>query len=277
MLIINSKKCKLKQLKNCFFLCIIIYSDNLANKKKKKNTKRRKLKIGRILIALTILVLFVYLIKLICRFPIKNIFIEGNNYLKDQEIIDLAKLQDYPSIFKYSNRQIEKNIKKSDFVKKVKVKKKKLKEVYIKIEENNILFYNSTNKKTILNNGKEIEKEYNGPILINYVPDKVYSKLIEQMRLVNIDIINRISEIKYDPSNVDEERFLFTMNDGNFVYITLEKLENINNYVKISLEIINKFGHKNGVLNLDAGEYFEIFNDENEEKEAEKVEENSEE
>ena len=142
MLIINSKKCKLKQLKNCFFLCIIIYSDNMANKKKKKNTKRRKLKIGRILIALTILVLFVYLIKLICRFPIKNIFIEGNNYLKDQEIIDLAKLQDYPSIFKYSNRQIEKNIKKSDFVKKVKVKKKKLKEVYIKIEENNILFYN---------------------------------------------------------------------------------------------------------------------------------------
>ena len=277
MLIINSKKCKLKQLKNCFFLCIIIYSDNMANKKKKKNTKRRKLKIGRILIALTILVLFVYLIKLICRFPIKNIFIEGNNYLKDQEIIDLAKLQDYPSIFKYSNRQIEKNIKKSDFVKKVKVKKKRLKEVYIKIEENNILFYNSTNKKTILNNGKEIEKEYNGPILINYVPDKVYSKLIEQMRLVNIDIINRISEIKYDPSNVDEERFLFTMNDGNFVYITLEKLENINNYVKISLEIINKFGHKNGVLNLDAGEYFEIFNDENEEKEAEKVEENSEE
>ena len=277
MLIINSKKCKLKQLKNCFFLCIIIYSDNMANKKKKKNTKRRKLKIGRILIALTILVLFVYLIKLICRFPIKNIFIEGNNYLKDQEIIDLAKLQDYPSIFKYSNRQIEKNIKKSDFVKKVKVKKKKLKEVYIKIEENNILFYNSTNKKTILNNGEEIEKEYNGPILINYVPDKVYSKLIEQMRLVNIDIINRISEIKYDPSNVDEERFLFTMNDGNFVYITLEKLENINNYVKISLEIINKFGHKNGVLNLDAGEYFEIFNDENEEKEAEKVEENSEE
>ena len=277
MLIINSKKCKLKQLKNCFFLCIIIYSDNMANKKKKKNTKRRKLKIGRILIALTILVLFVYLIKLICRFPIKNIFIEGNNYLKDQEIIDLAKLQDYPSIFKYSNRQIEKNIKKSDFVKKVKVKKKRLKEVYIKIEENNILFYNSTNKKTILNNGKEIEKEYNGPILINYVPDKVYSKLIEQMRLVNIDIINRISEIKYDPSNVDEERFLFTMNDGNFVYITLEKLENINNYVKISLEIINKFGHKNGVLNLDAGEYFEIFNDENEEKETEKVEENSEE
>jgi cell division protein FtsQ len=204
----------------------------------------------------------VYLIKLVCRFPIKNIFVEGNSYLTDQEIIDLAKIQDYPSIFKYSSKKIERNVKKSVFIKKVKVTKKHLKEVYIKVEENNILFYNSTNKKTVLNNGKEVDKEYNGPILINYVPDKVYKKLIEQMRLVKIDIINRISEIKYDPSNVDEERFLLTMNDGNFVYITLEKLENINNYVKISLEIINKFGHKNGILNLDAGEYFEIFNEE---------------
>lgn len=234
----------------------------MKKKKNIKKTKRRKLRLGRILIALIILVLFVYLIKLVCRFPIKNIFVEGNNYLTDQEIIDLAKIQDYPSIFKYSSNRIEKNVKKSVFIKKVKVTKKHLREVYIKVEENNILFYNSTNKKTVLNNGKEVDKELNGPILINYVPDKVYKKLIEQMRLVKIDIINRISEIKYDPSNVDEERFLFTMNDGNFVYITLEKLENINNYVKISLEIINKFGHKNGILNLDAGEYFEIFNEE---------------
>ena len=237
-------------------------SDNMGKKKNKTNKKRRKLKLGRILIALIILVLIVYLIKILCRFPIKNIYIEGNNNLKDQEIIDLAKIENYPSIFKYSSNQIEKNIKKSVFIKKVKVKKKKLKEVYIKVEENNILFYNSTNKKTVLNNGKEVDKELNGPILINYVPDKVYNKLIEQMRLVKLDIIDRISEIKYDPSNVDEERFLLTMNDGNFVYITLEKLENINNYVKISLEIINKFGHKNGILNLDAGEYFEIFKEE---------------
>ena len=51
------------------------------------------------------------------------------------------------------------------------------------------------------------------------------------------------------------------MSDGNYVYITLDKLKSINNYVKIILEIINKFGKKNGTLNLDAGEYFEIFKD----------------
>ena len=34
-----------------------------------------------------------------------------------------------------------------------------------------------------------------------------------------------ISEIKYDPNSVDVERFLFTMTDGNYVYITLERFE----------------------------------------------------
>ena len=227
---------------------------------KKKKNKKRKLKIGRLFITIILIGLIIYAIKTFCQFPIKNIFVTGNKYIKDQEIIDLANIQDYPSIFKYSSKKIERNIKKSDYIKNVKVTKKKLSQVYIKVEENNVLFYNSTNKKTVLNNGKEVKKELDGPILVNYVPDKVYKKLIEQMRLVDIDIINRISEIKYDPSKVDEERFLLTMSDGNYVYITLEKLENINNYVKISLEIINKFGNKNGILNLDAGEYFEIFN-----------------
>ena len=240
---------------------LLIYNYISDNMGKKRKRKKRKLKLGRILIALIILVFVVYLIKLVCRFPIKNIFVEGNDILSDQEIIDLAKLQDYPSIFKYSSNKIEKNIKKSDYISKVKVTKKHLKQVYIKVEENTVLFYNSVNKKTVLYNGKEINKELEGPILINYVPDKIYKKLIEQMRLVDLNIVDRISEIKYDPSKVDEERFLFTMSDGNYVYITLEKLENINNYVKISLEIINKFGNKNGTLNLDAGEYFEIFKD----------------
>lgn len=233
-------------------------------KPKKKTTvkkKRRKLRLGRILILLLIIILVVFIVKTFCKFPIKNFYIEGNINLKDQEIIDLSKLQDYPSMFKYTSKQIEKNIESNVYVKNATVKKKKLKEIYIEIEENTVLFYNSNTKKTVLLNKKEVDKELNGPILINYVPDKVYKKLIEKMTLVNENVINKISEIKYDPSNVDEERFLFTMNDGNYVYITLEKLENINNYTKISLEIINKFGKKNGTLNLDAGEYFEIFDE----------------
>jgi len=235
---------------------------NIKNKNKKiVKKKKRKLRIGRILILFLIIILIIIIFKLFLKIPIKNFYVKGNINLTDQEIIDLSKLEDYPSLFKYSSKQIEENIESSDYIKKAIVKKKKLKEIHIEIEENIVLFYNTNTKKTVLLNKKEVTKELNGPILINYVPDKVYEKLIEQMSLIDIKILNRISEIKYDPSNVDKERFLFTMNDGNYVYITLEKLESINNYTKISLEIINKFGKKNGTLYLDAGEYFEIFDE----------------
>ena len=102
---------------------------------------------------------------------------------------------------------------------------------------------------------RETKDNMNAPILINSLTDEVYKLFKEKMKLIKRNIIDRISEIKYDPNSVDEERFLFTMNDGNYVYITLEKIENINSYV----DIIKTFENKKGILYLDSGEYFELF------------------
>ena len=44
------------------------------------------------------------------------------------------------------------------------------------------------------------------------------------------------------------------MNDGNYIYITLEKMDKINKY----LDIIKSFNNKKGILYLDSGEYFEV-------------------
>ena len=238
-------------------------NNNITKKTTYKNKKKKRIKIkfGRIFLTLLILFFIFYLISILCKFPIKNIIIKGNAILSDQEVIDASGLSNYPSIFKYSTNEIEKKLEKNTYIKSAKIKKKKLKQVYIEIEENKALFYNKKDKKTVLLNKEEVKEEIQAPILINYVPDKIYKLLIEKMTYLDSDIINRISEIKYDPSNVDEERFLLTMTDGNYVYITLEKMEDLNNYVDISLEIINKFGKKDGILNLDAGEYFEIFED----------------
>ena len=41
-----------------------------------------------------------------------------------------------------------------------------------------------------------------------------------------------MSEIKYDPNDVDDERFIITMNDGNYVYLTLHKFNKINHYLE---------------------------------------------
>lgn len=75
------------------------------------------------------------------------------------------------------------------------------------------------------------------------------------MAEVNNDILYKISEIEYRPNEVDKERFLLTMNDGNYVYVTLYTFDKINQYDAIYPTLENK----NGILYLDSGNYFEIF------------------
>ena len=75
------------------------------------------------------------------------------------------------------------------------------------------------------------------------------------MKSIDEKVLNRTSEIIYDPNDVDPERFMFIMDDNNYVYLTLRKFDNINNYINI----VKKFGDKKGILYLDSGEYFKIL------------------
>ena len=222
---------------------------------KKKNKKRIKIRFGRLFLALLILSLILYLIAHFINFPIKNIYIYNNTILSDQEIIDIAGISNYPSIIYTTNSSIRKKLEKNVYIKKATVVKKKLKEVHITIEENYPLFYNSSSKKTILKDKSKTSIHGNETILINYVPDTIYDDFVDAMANIDRDVLNRISEIKYDPNNVDEERFLLTMNDGNYVYLTLIYFDKINNYV----EILKNFEEQKGVLYLDSGEYFKVF------------------
>ena len=222
---------------------------------KKKQKKHIKIKYGRIILALIILGLFIYLIGQIFKFPIKNIYIYNNTILSDQEIIDIAHLNNYPSIISTTNFMVKNRLEKNVFIKSAKVYKKKLKEIHIKIEENYPLFYNSTSKKTVLSNKSLTTVEMVSPVLVNYVPDTIYKDFLDEMSKIDRNVIDRISEIKYDPNSVDGERFIFTMNDGNYVYLTLIHFEKINNYV----DILKNFENKKGVLYLDSGEYFQVY------------------
>ena len=91
------------------------------------------------------------------------------------------------------------------------------------------------------------------PVLVSDIQDKkLYDKLVNKFKKVNDNTYQSISEIKYDPNDIDKERFLLSMNDGNYVYVTMSKFDNINDY----LEISKTLGTKNGILYLDYGNYF---------------------
>ena len=82
------------------------------SKKYTKKVKKRKIRFGRIFLVLIIIFLFFYLLASVIKFPIKNIYIKGNNILSDQEIIEMVGIENYPSIFKYTEHEIEKNLNK---------------------------------------------------------------------------------------------------------------------------------------------------------------------
>lgn len=220
----------------------------------RKVKKKRKLKVRKLFTVIFIFTLILLGLAFLTDVKINNIIVKGNNLYSDWEIIKMAKLDDYPSSLKTLSRNIEKNLEKDNYINEVNVERPSLTKVVINVKENLPLFYYLPVDKTILTDKSETKDNFPVPTVINYIPDKVYSKFLKAISSVDYDIIKRISEIKYDPNEVDEGRFFLTMNDGNRVYLTLNKFTKIDNY----LDIIKEFDNKKGILYLDSGEYFEV-------------------
>lgn len=216
--------------------------------------KKVRIKYGKLALFLLGFALLFFIIRFIIELPIKNLFIEGNTYYSDQEIIELASLEDYPSSFFNPCFLISSRLEKDSFIRNAKVKKKLFFQVWISIEENYPLFYSIPTKKTVLYDEKIVDEKLDAPTLVNAIPERIYGKFILNMRKLDREILMRISEIQYAPTEVDSTRFLFKMNDDNYVYINFNKFTNMNNY----LDIIKFVEGKKGILNLDAGNSFEI-------------------
>ncbi len=219
--------------------------------KKKKNKKKLIIFIGVIIF----IVLGVILVK---NAKIKNIYIKGNNILSDQEIIELAGIENYPKLFSISISKMQSKIKMNPIVSKVKIKKNIFGRIDINIEEYNMLLKDEVDNKIYLSNQIKITPDnfvYGLPSLINVVDDDVLKDFLKKLDTIDKNILAKISEIEYTPNEYDKDLFLFYMNDGNYVYITTTRLSNINKYENVLQEL----NGKKGILHLDNGNHFEII------------------
>ncbi len=217
--------------------------------------KRFKLRYKRLIIFLIVVLLFVFLLIFLLNLRITNIYVSGNNYISDQSIIEFAKIQNYPKTFFNFSSDISSRLNSSIYIEKSTVKKRGLTKVYIDVVENRPYFYSELKKKTILKNGEYSSDIFNVPILLNDVDSSIYNQFLEKYSLINLDVVDIISEIKYVPNDVDNKLFMFSMNDGNFVYVNLDRFEIFNKY----FDYVAKFNNHRGILFLDSGEYFKIL------------------
>ena len=220
----------------------------------KKRKKRKKFKAKNILLFLLIILLLIGIFYVLSLIKVRTYYVYNNNYLSDNEVLKELELNKDTSFITINTPQLKLNAKKSKLIKDVSIKRTLDLEIKVNIKEYRMLFYDSINKKTVIENGKSIDYlDTNIPVLINKVDDKtVFDNLIKKMKKINLKTSNMISEITYSPNGIDKERFLFSMNDGNYVYVTLTKLSKINEYKSI----IESVENKKGILYLDYGNYF---------------------
>ena len=229
----------------------------------KKMKKRTKIKFIPLIILILLLIIVFFLVSFFMNVKIQNIYVYGNNILSDQEIIEISGIENYPSFIQTSTSRIEDKLKKNEYIQEVKVKKTLIATINIRITEYAPLF--EKDGKIVVDNNIEIVPDRiieNIPVLVNYVPDTVYSEFVLEMKAVTSNIRNKISNIEYSPNDYDKERFLLYMNDGNKVYVTLAKDKETK---KSKFNLINKYdeiyprlGGKKGILNLDSGNHFDI-------------------
>jgi len=223
----------------------------------KKEKKKSKINYKRIIIILVIIIFGVSLFFVFRSLKVKNIYVVGNSYLSESEILENTNLLDYPYLYQVNASDIKSSLIKNELINDVKVDKSLSGKVTITIEENKIL-YQESNGKYVLSNKNEIallDTPLGIPSLVNDCSD-VRDKFIDKLMLVDKDILKHISEIEYKPTELDKERFMFYMIDGNYVYITLSKINLINSYN----EIYPTLEGKKGILYLDSGNHFEIKN-----------------
>jgi len=223
--------------------------------KKKTSKTKRKLKLRNFFLLCSFLVLFFGIFFYMKNLPIRNIIILGNTYLSDQEIIEVAGIKHYPKLFEVRSKTIREDLLKLDYVSSVQVHKNLLGRITIEIIEEVPAFYNRNREKLVFLSGKEISsQELHGvPILINYVPDEIYERMLKCLNDTNYDVLKLISEIEYQPWKsddvmIDDTRFYLRMNDGNVVYVNLINWDKLNNY----MTIYSTLGSSKGTLQLDS-------------------------
>ena len=226
----------------------------------KKIVKKTKIKLLPCLMVLLFFVALSFGIYYFVHLPIQNLIVEGTSYLKDDYILNLAGVRDYPSFYLISTRGIEDKLEESPYIQKAEVKREFFHVLVLDIKESKPLFINNTNKTVVFSNKEEVPVSeeidlFRIPRLINYVPDNKHRSFIKGMADIKTDILGKISDIEYQPNDYDKDRFLLYMDDGNMVYLTLTKFDMINYYN----DVLSQLENRKGILYLDNGNHFQIM------------------
>lgn len=102
---------------------------------KRKRMRQIKMKISSVLFAVVFIFWGVYYLLQSDLMNLKEIVVEGNTAIQDEEIIHISKLVMNKNVFKFNLKEIEANIKTHSYVKDTKVRRKLPRTITVEVKE----------------------------------------------------------------------------------------------------------------------------------------------
>ncbi|MCA0987983.1 cell division protein FtsQ/DivIB [Guptibacillus algicola] len=221
--------------------------------------------------------IFFFLILLIIYFQsslshIRTISISGNNYIATDEIEKMSGLDQSVSFWNINKKEVVSQIESSKEISSAIVTRQFPATVKIEVTENERVAYLKKGSKffpilqtgTILDALKKGETPVNAPILLQWDESTELQEMAGELRKVKMSVINRISEIHYEPKGDNAFNLTLFMSDGYEVRTSISSFaERINAYPLIVKELQDK---PKGILYLNEGSWLEPYEKVTEEK-----------
>ena len=168
---------------------------------------------------------------------VSSISVNGNIYLKDEDVISLSELDTNKKYIFVNASNIENKIKTNELIDLCKVEKLDDRSIVINVSEKKAIGYGQLegNNVLFLADGSTIALTKNNLYLIGRVPliegFTNNNLILIEKNLSNVDekIINEISEIHYYPSLKFQDHEII-MRDGNYIFTSVYGLDILNKY-----------------------------------------------
>ena len=223
----------------------ILEKNEYLNERKNAKIASRfnKAKILYLMLSVFLCIAFISTVYFLTNYSnIKAIVIEGNVYLKDENILELSKISTSSKFLFTNARKIKESIKENGLINDCEVRMLDDQTINIKVEEKKIVGYAYEDKQNVLI--LEDDSRYvlskddlyligKVPLIEGFTKDKII--LIEKnFNEVDYRMINEISEIHYYPELKFQDHEII-MRDGNYVFTSVYGLKILNKYYDIAL------------------------------------------
>lgn len=193
---------------------------------------------------------------------IREIEVKGNNFLLSEEIVDISQLTTETNIWTIDQQGIVEALEGNEAIRSAQVDRKLPWTVEIVVQEYNHIGYvkDESSYHPVLHNGKVLSSIHkstigDGPLLSSFTDEEYLSKMASQLDELPQNIYRLISEVTWQPTELNKNKILLYMNDG---FIVDGTIRNFSEKMLAYPSIVSQLdpGEK-GIIHIGVGSYFE--------------------